>query len=92
MDTIGNPYCLMFGAIISFVVSVMKRWSFIRNNPKMVALVLNAAVGAYVATHGSAAGIDYAAIMQCILAQFAASVTTHEVITKPITNTFKSPE
>jgi hypothetical protein len=76
--------CLIYGPIISFVVSFLKRIPFVKNNPKWVALFFTLATGAWTATHGSMPGIDWGTILQCVLAQFAATVATHEVIVHPI--------
>lgn len=82
--------CLMFGPIVSFVVSFLKRIPFVKNNPKWVTLFFTIATGAYTATHGSPAGIDWAAILQCVLVQFSTAVATHEAVTNTITGSSKA--
>lgn len=72
--------CLMFGPVVSFVVSFLKRYAFIKNNPKLITLIFTMATGAYTATHGSAQGIDWSAILSCVLVQFSTAVATHETI------------
>lgn len=83
----SNATCLVLGPVISFVVSFLKRIPFVKNNPKWIALFFSIATGAYTATHGSAPGVDWGTVFQCVLAQFALSVATHEVVTQPISDT-----
>jgi NhaP-type Na+/H+ or K+/H+ antiporter len=80
----GDAVCLLIGSLVSFVVSALKRIPIVKRYPKSAAFFINALVGAWTATHGSASGVDMAAIVQCVLAQFAASVTTHEAVTNQI--------
>lgn len=82
MDT--NATCLLLGPVISFVVSGLKKIPFVKRFPKSAALFIASLVGAYASTHGSPTGIDYAAIVQCVLAQWALAVATHESVTNQI--------
>lgn len=75
--------CVMYGAIIAVVVSLLKRIPFIRNNPKIVAGLLAAASAAYQTMHPGAA-IDYATLAQCFAIQFAGSVATYETVIQPV--------
>jgi hypothetical protein len=77
-------FCLLYGSIISFLVSFLKRIPFVKNHPKLIVLFFTAATGAWTATHGSAPGIDWNAILQCVLVQFATGVATHEVVVHPV--------
>lgn len=79
-----SALCLVFGSLVSVIVSTLKRIPFVRNNPKWVALIINAFIGAWTATHHSAPGIDYSAIAECVLAQFATSVAFHEVVVNEV--------
>lgn len=79
-----QPECLIYGSIVSVIVSFLKRVPFIKKNPKTVAFLINVIVGTMAATHGSPVGIDYQTIITCVLSQFAASVATHEVVVDPI--------
>lgn len=76
--------CLIYGPVVSFVVSFLKRIPFVKNNPKWVTLFFTMATGAWTATHGSMPGIDWSAILSCVLVQFSTAVATHEAITNTV--------
>lgn len=76
----------MFAPLIAVVVSLLKRIGFVRNNPKIVALVLSMVAPAWHIFHPGAGPIDVAAVSQCILAQFAGAVATYEVAIQPVRN------
>jgi hypothetical protein len=82
----SDAVCLLIGPLVSFVVSALKRIPFVKRFPKSAAFFISSLVGAYTSAHGSTPGIDYAAIIQCVLVQFATAVATHEAIVQPVTD------
>jgi hypothetical protein len=75
--------CLTLGAAISFVVSFLKRIPLVKRNPKVVAFVL-ATLSSVLMPLVGANPVTWKVIVMCVLAQFAASVTTHEAVVNPI--------
>lgn len=75
----GLDMCLVFGPVISFIVSFLKRIPFVKNNPKYVTLFFSVAVSAFGMIH-STNGIDWSAVLACVLTQFSTGVATHEVV------------
>lgn len=81
--------CLILGPIISFVTSGLKRIPYVKDHPKVIALVLSVlyqsgqAVYSYV--HPDAPALDLGAFISCVLSSFGVAVGTHEVI-QPISN------
>lgn len=75
----GLDMCLVFGPVISFVVSFLKRIRFVKNNPKYVTLFFSLAVSAFGMLH-STNGIDWSTVLSCVLTQFSTGVATHEVV------------
>lgn len=70
--------CAIAGPLIAFLVSLAKRWSFVNEHPKIIALVLSvltSVVGGWTAW-----GLEWAEIVACTLVPFAAAVTTYEVV------------
>lgn len=82
----GHTECLAYGAIISFLVSLLKKITFIKNNPKMTAAVLSALTVAAV-TYFGVEGTEWATAARCLVETFAASVATHEAIVQPVKDT-----
>lgn len=81
--------CLVYGFVISLVVSVLKRWPFAANNPKIIAAVLSSAIGLWQAfAHGGAAvtAATIGTLVQCVVAQLATAVGTHEIVVQPVTD------
>lgn len=76
--------CLSIAPLISFVVSALKKIPFVKRYPKSAAFFISAIVGGWTASHGSPVGVDYGAIVQCVLTQFAGAVATHEAVTNQV--------
>lgn len=71
--------CLALGGAISVVVSFLKRWPLVKRNPKVVAFVLATASSVLMPLVG-ANPVTWKVIVMCVLAQFTASVGTHETV------------
>lgn len=87
-----NPMCLVYGGVISFAVSLLKRIGFIKNNPKIVAFILNilsVTIMQYWNNRNPGTVLDWSVFVQCVLEQMSASVATHEIITEPIKSQIK---
>lgn len=78
-----DPMCLMYGGIISFIVSLMKKVPLVKKYPKVVALILSAASGVLMAQMGVSPA-EWKVIAKCVLEQFAAAVATHEAVVQPV--------
>jgi len=76
--------CLAIAPLVSFVVSALKKIPFVKRFPKSAAFFISAIVGGWTATHGSVQGIDYSAIVTCVLTQFAGAVATHEAVVNQV--------
>lgn len=76
--------CLAIAPLVSFVVSALKKISFVKRFPKSATFFISSIVGVWTATHGTPTGIDYGAIVQCILIQFSGAVATHEAVTNQV--------
>lgn len=77
-----DPMCLVYGGVISFIVSLMKKVPLVKRFPKAVALVLSAASGILMAQMGVSPA-EWKTIAKCVLEQFAAAVMTHEAVVQP---------
>jgi hypothetical protein len=84
--------CLLFGPMISFIVSGLKKIPLVKRWPKSATFFISSLVGAWTATHGSPTGIDYAAIVQCVLTQFSLAVATHESVTNQVQKVVGGPD
>lgn len=69
--------CLVAGVVVSGLVSLFKRWSFVKNNIKLVAFILSSAIT--IVGGLTLWGLDWTAIVACTLVPFSAAVTTHEM-------------
>lgn len=84
--------CLVIGAAISFLVSFLKRFAWVKRFPKAVAFFVSILVGAGTVFVGvlisrhqlMTVSLDYTDILQCIVVQFSAAITTHEVVVQPV--------
>lgn len=76
--------CLAYGAIISVVVSMLKKIPLVKSHPKIAAAVLSVAAGALAARFG-VSHAEWTVIARCIVETFASSVATHETIVQPVT-------
>lgn len=83
MDS-GNAACLAYGAAISFLVSLLKSVPLVKRYPKLAVAVLAAGVAALRVSVAASGGMDWGALAECALIQFAGGVTTHEAIAHPI--------
>lgn len=87
-----DPMCLAYGAGISIVVSILKRWSWISNNPKWVAAIVATVFSAgSVLLHGGALTslTQVQTLVTCIVTQLSASVATHEIAVQPIVDAMR---
>jgi hypothetical protein len=80
----STTICLLVSPVVSFVVSGLKKIPWIKNYPKVTAMVISAILGSVVSVTGSYHGISYSDIFQCILIQFSGAVATHEAITNQV--------
>jgi ABC-type uncharacterized transport system permease subunit len=86
----GTGICLVIGAAISFLVSSLKRWAFVKSHVKLVAFFVSVLVGIAIVFLGAilhpylTVQLDYTDLMQCIFVQFTAAIATHEVVVEPI--------
>lgn len=76
--------CLLAGPIISGLVSLLKKVSFVDNHPKTVAFVASAIVGGVSTFTGDTAGVGISELAQCILIPFAGAVATYEAVTRQV--------
>jgi hypothetical protein len=78
------PECLVYGAIISLAVSLLKRIPFVKNHPKVIAFILSIAVSLFpTVMHGLQSGAaDIGALVTCVLAQLGTAIGVHEVVTQ----------
>lgn len=80
--------CLAYGAIISVVVSVLKRIPLVNKYPKFTAALLSAAATFITASPlNSDAGVLHIVVtlLPCIGVQFATAVAFHETVVNPLT-------
>lgn len=75
--------CLAYGAIISIVVSILKRIPLVKSHPKVAALALSLLSGVLTACFG-VSGAEWTVIARCVVETFAASVATHEAVVQPV--------
>lgn len=80
----GHPECLAYGAIISFVVSLLKGIPVVKQYPKLVVAALSIAAVLVVAFMGDQAGQQWATIARCVAETFATAVATHETVVQPV--------
>ena len=80
----GGEICVVYGVVISFAVSVLKRIPFVKKSPKLVAAILSAILTVGGVFLGGATYENIAAIVRCVVEQLAISVATYEVITKSV--------
>ncbi|MDX2008253.1 MAG: hypothetical protein SFU83_23665 [Meiothermus sp.] len=76
----GVDLCLVYGPVITVVVSLLKRIPWVAQYPKLVAALLSVAAvlaGSYLNLG------DASQIVQCVINTFALSVATYEVALKP---------
>lgn len=78
-----HPECLAFGAIISFVVSLLKKIPIVKSHPKLAAMALSLIAGGVSAKFG-VSHVEWTVIARCVVATFAASVATHEAVVQPV--------
>lgn len=99
MNTIGAGVCLVLGAIISFLVSALKTFAWVKNHTKLVAFgvcVIVSSVAAYLVLllqrQAIATPMDLSSVVSCVLVQFASAIATHEVIVQPVQDTLVKPQ
>lgn len=87
----GTGICLVIGAAISFLVSSLKRFAFVKLHVKLVAFFVSVLVGIATVSLGVlvhpylvTVTLDYTDLLQCIFVQFTAAIATHEVVVDPI--------
>ena len=74
--------CLELSPFVAVAVSLLKRVGFVRNNPKLVAVILSAVLaGAHAWFRGGLPTV--AQFAACVLEALAGAVTTHEIALKP---------
>lgn len=78
-----HPECLAYGAIISFVVSLLKKIPIVKSHPKLAAMALSLIAGGVSAKFGISHA-QWTVVARCIVETFAASVATHETIVQPV--------
>lgn len=79
--------CVLYGAVISIAVSILKRIPFVNKYPKVVASALSVAVVIFRAFGSPAPSAEiYPTLIECVIVQLTASVATFEIVTKPISN------
>lgn len=82
--------CIVFGPLISIAVGILKKIPFVGKNPKVIAAVLSLVVT--VLGSGIIGGGNWklylTQIIACVLATFGTAVATHEVLLKPLRETF----
>jgi hypothetical protein len=88
----GHPECLAFGAIISFLVSMLKRIPAVKAHPKIVAALLSMAAVAVVSAMGPDQGNQWAIVLRCIAETFAVAVATHETVVQPVKNKIEATD
>jgi hypothetical protein len=86
MDT---SICILFGSLISLVVSTLKLIPFVKSHPKWVAVFFSSIIPLIQQTYSLKTGhsIDQNTLSQlltCIGSTFTSSVATHEVVTHTI--------
>lgn len=75
--------CLLYGALTSVVVTLLKPIGFIKNNPKWVSLFVSVIVaGAQAWYHGAMP--TAATLTACVLTQLSGAVATHEIVVKNV--------
>lgn len=75
--------CLAYGAIISFIVSGLKRIKPIKEHPKVTAVILSmivAGVSVYLGKDSN----EVLVIARCVIETFAVSIATHEAVVHPV--------
>jgi len=83
--------CIIYGALISFAVSLLKRIPFVGKNPKIVATVIALVVNlSGMFLHGGTVA-SIADLVRCVGEQLAVSVATYEVITANVVKAVKGP-
>lgn len=72
-------YCVLFGPVITVVVSVLKRIPFVARYPKVVAAIITAALAGARVVVPDGVPVNVAEIARCVAEVFAASVATFEI-------------
>lgn len=80
----GHTECLAYGAIISFIVSLLKKIPAVKAHPKIAAAILSAVSVALVTYFGSGDSAEWAIFARCLVETFAVSVATHEAVVQPV--------
>lgn len=70
--------CLVAGVVISGLVSLFKKWSVVKNHPKIVAMGLS--IITTIVSGLTIGGMDWASLTTCLLVPFSAAVATHEIV------------
>lgn len=84
-DPSVSPWALVVGAGITAVVGLLKRISFVRNHPKVIATVLSLAVTGITALAGARAGSGIWPFVLTAVTQLASAIGTHEVVVRSLT-------
>lgn len=78
-----HPECLAYGAIISLVISALKKIPFVKQYPKLAAMALSM-IGAAIASRFGTTPAEWLVIARCVVETFAVSVATHETVVQPV--------
>lgn len=76
--------CIVYGALISALVSMLKAIPLVKRFPKLAVAVLSTIITVFRASLAvTGSPIDWKVVASCVLLQLAAGVTTHEVVVHP---------
>lgn len=82
--------CVVYGSVISLIVSLLKRISFVKNNPKLATTIISIMLSSFgLLGKGGNVGQAVQAITLCILIQLGMAIATHEVLVDPIGKALK---
>lgn len=81
----GEEFCAAWGFAVSFVVEWLKKIPWVRANPQWAALIVNAILQIVLHTPASQPyNVPIREIGLCVLQAWAASIATHEVVTRSL--------
>lgn len=79
-----NPLDLLIGTGVSFIVTFLKRISFIEKHPKIVATAFSLLITGVTTYAGSKGNSGVWPFVVSILTQLSVAIGTHEILTKPV--------
>lgn len=86
----GPDLCVVYGSIISLIVSLLKRIPFVKGNPKLASTIISIMLSSFgLLGTGGNVGQALQAITLCILIQLGMAIATHEVLVDPIGKALK---